>query len=342
MARETETGEIEMERAAIAGTSLEVSRVALGTWAIGGWMWGGTEEAESIATIRAAVEHGINLIDTAPVYGFGRSEEVVGKAIAEGHLRSRVRIATKTGIEWSGARVFRNASRARILQEVEDSLRRLRTDHIDIYQVHWPDPLVRIEETAEAMRTLFEQGKIRAIGVSNFSVEQMERFRRVAPLHVLQPPYNLFERGIEADILPYCRKNKISTFGYGALCRGLLSGRMRPDSKFEGDDLRRTDPKFQPPRFGEYLAAVTRLDQLAQQGFHKRVIHLAVRWMLDQGVTTALWGARHPGQLDPVDEVSGWHLDAAAKVEVDRILAATISDPVGPEFMAPPARSIAA
>ena len=170
----------------------------------------------------------------------------------------------------------------------------------------------------------------------------MERFRRVAPLHVLQPPYNLFERGIEADILPYCQKNDISIFGYGALCRGLLSGRMRPDSKFEGDDLRRTDPKFQRPRFGEYLDAVTRLDQLARQRFHKRVIHLAVRWMLDQGITTALWGARHPGQLDPVDEVSGWHLDARVKGEVDRILAATISDPVGPEFMAPPARSIAA
>jgi aryl-alcohol dehydrogenase-like predicted oxidoreductase len=342
MARQTETSVIEMERAAIAGTSLEVSRVAIGTWAIGGWMWGGTDEAESIATIRAAVEHGINLIDTAPVYGFGRSEEIVGKAIAEGHLRSRVLIATKTGIEWSGGSVFRNASRARILQEVEDSLRRLRTDHIDVYQVHWPDPLVRIEETAEAMRTLFEQGKIRAIGVSNFSVAQMERFRRVAPLHVLQPPYNLFERGIEADILPYCQKNEISIFGYGALCRGLLSGRMRPDSKFGGDDLRRTDPKFQQPRFGEYLAAVQRLDQLARQRFHKRVIHLAVRWMLDQGVTTALWGARHPGQLQPVDEVSGWRLDAPAKAEIDRILAATISDPVGPEFMAPPARSIAA
>jgi len=208
MARETETGEIEMERAAIAGTSFEVSRVALGTWAIGGWMWGGTEEAESIATIRAAVERGINLIDTAPVYGFGRSEDIVGKAIAEGHLRPRVLVATKTGIEWSGARVFRNASRARILQEVEDSLRRLRTDHIDIYQVHWPDPLVTIEETAEAMRTLFEQGKIRAIGVSNFSVGQMERFRRVAPLHVLQPPYNLFERGIEADILPTAERTR--------------------------------------------------------------------------------------------------------------------------------------
>src|ERR1700716_3241414 len=228
----------------IPGTSLPVSPVAFGTWAIGGWMWGGTDEAESIATIQAAFEHGINMVDTAPVYGFGRSEEILGKAIAEGGLRSRVLIATKAGLEWEGGRVFRNASRARILREIEDSLRRLRTDYIDIYQVHWPDPLVTIEETADAMHTLLSQGKIRAIGVSNFSVGQMERFRRVAPLHVLQPPYNLFERGIEADLLPYCKKNEIATLGYGALCRGLLSGRMRPDTTFDGDDLRRTDPKF--------------------------------------------------------------------------------------------------
>src|SRR5467141_1078214 len=338
MARRADISEVDMERSSVPGTSLEVSRVGLGTWAIGGWMWGGTDEAESIATIRAAVEHGINLIDTAPVYGFGRSEELVGKALAEGSLRSRVLIATKVGLEWDRGRVYRNASPARILQEVDASLRRLRTDHIDIYQVHWPDPLVRIEETAEAMRTLFEQGKIRAIGVSNFSVGQMERFRRVAPLHVLQPPYNLFERGIEADILPYCVKHKIAMFGYGALCRGLLSGRMRADSKFEGDDLRRTDPKFRQPRFAQYLAAVERLDQLARKRFRKHVIHLAIRWMLDQGITTALWGARQPGQLQPVGEVSGWQLDASAKAEIDRILEATISDPVGPEFMAPPAR----
>src|SRR5215475_3485770 len=141
MTRQTETSPSEMERAAIVGTSLEVSRVAIGTWAIGGWMWGGTDEAESIATIRAAVEHGIKLIDTAPAYGFGRSEEIVGKALAEGNVRSRVLIATKVGLEWQGGKVFRNASRARILQEVEDSLHRLRTDHIDVYQVHWPDPL---------------------------------------------------------------------------------------------------------------------------------------------------------------------------------------------------------
>jgi aryl-alcohol dehydrogenase-like predicted oxidoreductase len=331
-----------MEYPRIPGTSLDVSRVALGTWAIGGWMWGGTDEAESIATIREAVEHGINLIDTAPVYGFGRSEEIVGKALAQENLRARVRIATKVGLEWERGSVFRNASRARILEEFKASSRRLQTDHIDIYQVHWPDPLVPIEEAAEAMGMLFEQGKIGAIGVSNFSIPQMERFRRVAPLHVLQPPYSLFEREIEAEILPYCRKNKIATFGYGALCRGLLSGRMRADTKFEGDDLRRTDPKFQQPRFAQYLAAVERLDQLARRRFGKRVIHLAVRWMLDQGITSALWGARHPAQLQPVDEVNGWWLDAPAMAEIDRILAATISDPVGPEFMAPPARALAA
>jgi aryl-alcohol dehydrogenase-like predicted oxidoreductase len=320
---------------------MQVSRIALGTWAMGGWMWGGTDDAQSIATIRAAVEHGVNVIDTAPAYGFGRSEEVVGKALAEGRLRSRVLIATKVGLEWKDGGVFRNASRARILQEVEDSLRRLRTDYIDIYQVHWPDPQVEMEETAEAMRTLFEQGKIRAIGVSNFSVEQMERFRRVAPLHVLQSPYNLFEREIDAEVLPYCRDNQIATLGYGALCRGLLSGRMRADTRFDGDDLRRTDPKFQPPRFAQYLAAVELLDRFAQRRFGKRAIHLAVRWMLDQGVDTALWGARQPGQLQPIGEIAGWRLDASDKAEVERILTATITDPVGPEFMAPPARAAA-
>jgi aryl-alcohol dehydrogenase-like predicted oxidoreductase len=338
MAGQTDLEGIDMEYAIIRGSSLKVSRVAIGTWAIGGWMWGGSDEVESIATIRAALDHGINVVDTAPAYGFGRSEEIVGTAIADGRLRSRVVIATKVGLEWRDGQVFRNASRQRILREIEDSLRRLRTDHIDIYQVHWPDPRVEIEETAEAMNTLLREGKIRAIGVSNFSVDQMDKFRRVAPIHVLQPPYNLFERGIEADLLPYCARNEIATFGYGALCRGLLSGRMRADTVFDGDDLRRTDPKFREPRFAQYLAAVERLDRLARERFGKRIIHLAVRWMLDQGVTTALWGARHPAQLQPVDEISGWSVDAAARHTIDRILRKLIPDPVGPEFMAPPAR----
>src|SRR3977135_4681661 len=140
-----------MELAGIAGTSRKVSPVAIGTWAIGGWMWGGTDEAESIATIQAAFEHGINVVDTAPVYGFGCSEEIVGKAIAKSRLRSQVIIATKVGLQWEGGRVYRNASRARIMQEVEEALRRLETNYIDIYQVHWPDPMITIEETADAM-----------------------------------------------------------------------------------------------------------------------------------------------------------------------------------------------
>jgi aryl-alcohol dehydrogenase-like predicted oxidoreductase len=341
MAHQAEALKTKMELADVPGTPLKVSRVALGTWAIGGWMWGGTDEAESIATVHAAVEHGINAIDTAPVYGFGRSEELVGKAVAEGRLRSKVLIATKAGLQWEGEKVSRNASSARIMREVEDSLRRLRTDYIDIYQVHWPDPLVPIEETAEAMQTLFKQGKIRAIGVSNFSVDQIERFRRVAPLHVLQPPYNLFERGLEIDLLPYCRKHKIAMLGYGALCRGLLSGRMQATTAFDGDDLRRTDPKFLAPRFAQYLAAVHNLDRFAQRRYGKRVIQLAVRWMLDQGITTALWGARHPDQLRPVEEVMGWALDTSARAEIDRILREIITDPIGPEFMAPPSRTTA-
>jgi aryl-alcohol dehydrogenase-like predicted oxidoreductase len=319
----------------IPGTQLHVSRVGLGTWAMGGWMWGGTDERDSVATIQAALDQGINLIDTAPVYGFGVSEKIVGQAIETAGRRDQAVIATKVGLEWRDGKVYRNATRGRIMVEIDESLRRLRTDYIDLYQVHWPDPLVPIEETAEAMRTLYDQGKIRAIGVSNFSVAQMERFRRVAPLHVLQPPYNLFERRIEAEILPYCRANNIVTLGYGALCRGLLSGRMRVDTVFEGDDLRRLDPKFQPPRYEQYLKAVGQLDQLAQDFYHRRVIHLAVRWMLDQGISVALWGGRHPEQLEAALGVGGWSVGAATRARIDRILRETITDAVGPEFMAP-------
>jgi aryl-alcohol dehydrogenase-like predicted oxidoreductase len=331
--------EVNTEAIEIPGTRLRVSRVALGTWAMGGWMWGGTDERAAVETIRAALDHGITLIDTAPVYGFGISEEIVGRALADPGARARAVIATKVGLEWRDGKVYRNASRGRIAVEVEESLRRLRTDYIDIYQVHWPDPLVPIEETAEAMRTLYEQGKIRAIGVSNFSEVQMERFRSVAPLHVLQSPYNLFERAIEGQILPYCRAHNIATLGYGALCRGLLSGRMRADTTFPGDDLRQIDPKFQPPRFAQYLDAVRRLDGFAQRSFQRRVIHLAVRWMLDQGISVALWGARRPEQVEAAVGVAGWSLDSADRELIDRIVNTAVVNPVGPEFMAPPQRA---
>jgi aryl-alcohol dehydrogenase-like predicted oxidoreductase len=337
MTRHTNKLGIDMEHVDIPGTSLKASRIALGTWAIGGWMWGGSDEAEAIRTIHGAIDRGITLIDTAPVYGFGRSEEIVGKALAEGGRRHRVLIATKVGLDWRDGQPFRNASRARIHKEIEDSLRRLRTDIIDVYQVHWPDPNAPIEETAAAMSDLRRAGKIRAIGVSNFNPQQIEAFRQVAPVHTVQPPYNLFERDIEDDVLPYCHARNIVTLAYGPLCRGLLSGRMTGQTAFEGDDLRRNDPKFQAPRFTQYLRTVEKLDHFARENYGRRGIHLALRWILDrQDSMLALWGARRPDQLEPIDGLSGWRIDSSAMIEIDRILAATITSPVGPEFMAPP------
>jgi len=329
-----------MEHAQINGLDRAVSRIGLGTWSIGGFMWGGTDEQTAIATILEALERGINLIDTAPVYGLGRAEELVGRALAQHRKRHEIVIATKVGLEWRGERVFRNSSATRIAQEIDDSLRRLKTDYIDIYQVHWPDPLVPIEEAAAALGRLHAEGKIHAIGVSNFSLEQLNLFRNAAPLHTVQPPYNIFERAVEKDVLPYCRSHGTSTLTYGSLCRGLLSGKMRLGTQFQGDDVRKLDPKFQPPRYAQYLKAVERLDRFAQENFGKRVIDLAIRWTLDQPfVTTALWGARRPDQLAPLSTIDGWKLDATALRAVDEIVHDSIIDPVGPEFMAPPART---
>ena len=302
------TSEIKRDNSAIERfvTPLKVSRIGLGTWAIGGWMWGGTDETAAIAVIHEAIDRGVTLIDTAPAYGFGRSEEIVGKALAEGGRRQHVVIATKVGLDWKDGQPFRDASKRRIHKEVDDSLRRLRTDVIDLYQVHWPDPNVPIEETAAAMAELQRAGKIRFIGVSNFSPAQIEAFRKVAPVQTVQSPYNLFERAIEEDVLPYCRDKNIATLAYGSLCRGLLSGRMTAQTKFDGDDLRKVDPKFRAPRFEQYLRAVERLDRFAQANYGRRVIHLALRWVLDrQDSTIALWGARRPEQLAPIAGLAG-------------------------------------
>lgn len=328
-----------METTTIKGTGLHPSRIALGTWAIGGWMWGGSDDRESIRTILQALDSGITTIDTAPAYGQGHSEKVVGQALKEYGKRDDVVLATKVCLDWVGSDVFRNGSKELILRQVEDSLKRLGTDYIDIYQVHWPDPLVPIEETAEAMGELYKEGKIRAIGVSNFTVEQMEAFSKVAPLHTVQPPYNLFERDIDKDVLPFSKKNGIVALCYGSLCRGLLSGKMTADRKFTGDDLRLSDPKFKAPHFAHYLAAVDELSTLAKDRFGKSVRALAVRWILDQtkdGI--ALWGARHPDQIAAATEVSDFHLDEQTLKNIDAILAKHIENPIGTEFMAPPTR----
>lgn len=332
-----------MEFVEIGDTKLKASRIGLGTWAIGGWLWGGANEWQSMETIRAAVDLGVTLFDTAPVYGFGHAEEILGKALAEGGLRRKVIIATKVGIDWRGSTPFRDASKDRIVKEVEDSLRRLQIDVIDLYQVHWPDPETPISETAAAMADLYRAGKIRAVGVSNFSPEQMEEFRAVAPLHAVQPPYNLFERGIEKDVLPYAERHGLGVLAYGPLCRGLLSGRITADTTFSGDDLRKMDPKFGGKLRPHYLRAVERLKLLARERYGKEVIHLALRWVLDRSERTiALWGARRPEQLEPISGVLGWRLDGDAIREIERILEEEVPTPIGPEFMAPPQRELAA
>ena len=300
-------------------------------------MWGGSEETPAIETVQRALQEGVSLIDTAPVYGFGKSEELVGQALQSADRDSFI-LATKVGIDWDDEEnVFRNASKERIRKEIEDSLQRLGLEYIDVYQVHWPDPNVPIEETAAAMRQLYDEGLIRAIGVSNFNIDQMNRFMEHAPLHTCQPPYNLFERGIESKLKPFCERNGIALITYGALCRGLLTGKMDENSDFEGDDLRNVDPKFQQPRYSEYLRAVGRFTDLAAK-YDRSTLQLAVNWILQQGVQVALWGARKPSQLDDVTGANDWMISPEDMQQIEAILGEEIQNPVGPDFMAPPTR----
>lgn len=319
----------------------QISRISLGTWALGGALWGGTDEADSIATIVEALKRGINIIDTAPAYGMGVAEDFVGKAIKIFGQRSKFLLSTKTGIQFRpDGTVVRNLTEAFMLKDFEGSLKRLGTDYVDIYYIHWPDPLVRMEEPAKVMARLHKEGKIRAIGVSNFTPEQCKEFRQIAPIHFAQPPYNIFERNIEEGVLSYCKKEKILLMTYSVLCRGLLSGKMSKHRKFVGDDLRKgLDKKFAPPAFEEYLEAAEKLGKLAQARYGKTLLQLAIRWALDQGADIAIWGARHPDQLQPLDGAFGWHLDEPAKNEIDKILRSCIQHPQDvTTYLGPPTR----
>jgi aryl-alcohol dehydrogenase-like predicted oxidoreductase len=326
-----------METTKLAG--IEVSRIGLGTWAIGGSEWGAVPEEIAIDTCLGALDRGINLIDTAPIYGQGRSEEIIGKAIRAHGRREAFFIATKAGLEWNERNFFTNSTAPRLRWELEASLRRLGTDYIDLYQMHWPDTLVPVAETAALLAGFQREGKVRALGVSNFNVAQMEEFRSVAPLASNQLPYNLFERQIDGEILPWCAANRIAVLTWSSLCRSLLAGRVKRGMSFDAKDIRSFDPKFQEPRFGQYMTAVDRLAALAKEKYGKTVLELAARWVLDRrGVSVALWGAKRPEQLDAVAGVMGWKLDAAAMAEIDRIVAESITDPVGPEYLTPKVR----
>jgi methylglyoxal reductase len=296
-----------MEKRALGQSGLEVTAIGLGCWVMGGWMWGGAEDDESIAAIRTAVESGVNFIDTAPIYGKGHSEEVVGKAI-EG-LRDEIVLATKCGLTWpprtgrphfvdeDGDDICHNLEADSIIKECEDSLRRLNTDVIDVYQCHWPDPGVSIEETMSALVTLKEQGKIRSIGVSNFSVDQMTECLKCAPLNSDQPQYNMLDRSIEAGVLPFCRDNNIGVIAYGPLGRGILTGKVTMDRTFEKNDHRAKTKWYQPENRRRVLDFLDKIRPIAD-GHNATLAQLAANWVISQpGVTTAICGARRPEQV---------------------------------------------
>jgi aryl-alcohol dehydrogenase-like predicted oxidoreductase len=330
-----------MEFTEISGK--QVSRIGLGTWAIGGLEWGAVSDQDALATILGGIERGINLIDTAPIYGHGRAEELIGRAMRQHGRREDFYIATKAGLDFTQAGrggIYADSTAARLRQELADSLRRIGTDFIDLYQVHWPDPLVPIEETASVLAEFVQAGKVGALGVSNYSAAQMEAFRSVAPLASNQPPYNLFERQIDAEILPYCEAQGIAVLTYSSLCRSLLGGRLTPGMTFPDGDIRQVDPKFQEPRFSQYLKAVERLKAFAWSEFGKSVVELAARWVLDRpGISVALWGAKRPDQLDAIAGVLGLKLPEAAMAEIDQIVAESVTDPVGPEYLTPQVRA---
>jgi aryl-alcohol dehydrogenase-like predicted oxidoreductase len=310
-------------------TSLKVSPIAFGTWQLGG-EWGQFDEDEGIAAIRRARELGINLFDTAQGYGFGASERLLGRALRDDldKRREEVVVATKGGLRMTEDGLVRDASRAWLRSGVEDSLRALEIDHIDIYQVHWPDPKAPFTETATALQELVEEGKIRYVGVSNFDTAQMAEFARTRPVETVQPPYHLFRRDIEAELLPYAREHAIGVLVYGPLAHGLLTGTMRPDTSFAGDDWRSGNPAFQGNVFSQNLEVVDQLKRFAAEQLGCSVAQLAVAWTLaNPAVNVAIVGARHPNHIEDSLAAAELSLGEAELQQIDRIMAGAV--PIG-------------
>ena len=288
-----------MEKRQLGASEISISPVGLGAWGIGGPpFWSERNENESIATIEAALDDGVNLIDTAPVYGFGRSEEVVGKAIRG--RRDEVILATKCGIRWKSKALkglYNDLSSSSVSEEIDNSLKRLKTDRIDLYQVHWPDQKTPVEETMERLNSIKEQGKIRAIGVSNFSVDQMKAALKIAPVISLQPKYNMVERDIEREILPFCRDNSIGVLAYSPLASGLLTGKYDEDHKFDGWRGARNLGVFKKETFGPAMKIVKKLNNYADSK-GMSLLSLAIQWVIFQpGVTCAIVGANRADQM---------------------------------------------
>ena len=315
------------KRVRLGMTDLEVSPIAFGTWQLGG-EWGEFDEQEAIAAIRQAQRLGVNLFDTAHGYGFGASERVLGKALRDDieHRRDEVVIATKGGLRMTDDGLVRDSSPDWLRQGLEESLEALGVDHVDLFQVHWPDREVPFAETAGALQGLVDEGKIRHVGVSNFSPVEMSEFAETRPVETLQPPYDLFRRGIEVEILPYCEEHDIGVLVYGALAHGLLTGAMDENTTFAPDDWRSGAPFFKGEDFHRNLEVVHRLQSLAQDRFEVSVSRLAIAWTLgNPAVDAVIVGARHPGHIEDSVAASELDLSEAELEEIEGIMADSIS-----------------
>jgi aryl-alcohol dehydrogenase-like predicted oxidoreductase len=295
----------------LGNSALEVSEICFGAWAIGGWLWGGTDEAAALRALDAAIDTGVTSIDTAAIYGFGLSEEIVGKAIRG--KRDKVQIMTKYGLRWDDTRgefffdtkrndgtpvnIHSYASKESIITECENSLRRLNTDYIDLYQQHWPDRSTPVEESMEALDQLIKQGKVRAAGGSNYTTEDMAKAQTVVPQASNQVAYSMVQRGIEDEIVPYCMANNIGIVVYSPMQRGILTGKIKPGHQFNPGDSRPDTPYYKPENVKRINAFLDKIKPVAD-GKGVTLAQLVLRWTLQMpGVTSVLAGIRNEEQL---------------------------------------------
>jgi aryl-alcohol dehydrogenase-like predicted oxidoreductase len=314
-----------MQTRQLGYTDLKLTTVGLGTWAIGGpwqWGWGPQDDDEAIAAILASLDAGINWIDTAPIYGLGHSEELVGEALKR--TSQKPIIATKCSLLWNDKKEKVSCLKAEsIRQECHDSLERLGIETIDLYQIHWPEPEEDLEQAWEEMARLAKEGKIRYLAVSNFSVEQIKRIQKIHPVASLQPPYSMLHREVEDELLAYCAQNDIGVVAYSPMQRGLLTGKFSPErlASLPLDDHRRKSPDFHEPQFTATLELVEQLKPIAERN-NNTLAQLSISWVLRRpGVTAAIVGARKPEQILETAPASDWNLNEKDIEQIEQLLA---------------------
>ena len=314
-----------MQTRQLGYTDLKLTTVALGTWAMGGpWQfgWGPQDDNLATATILNAIDKGINWIDTAPIYGMGHSEELIGKVLKQ--TSQRPFIATKCGMLWDDKRrKVSHLKRESIRRECHDSLKRLGVETIDLYQIHWPQPDQDVEQAWEEMVKLTQEGKLWYIGVSNFSIDQIKRIQKIAPVASLQPPYSMLHREVEDELLGYCAQNNIGVVVYSPMQRGLLTGKFNPErlAALPLDDHRRRNPDFIEPRFSATLELVEQLRPIAERN-GKTLAQLAISWVLRRSeITAAIAGARRPDQIEETAPASDWILADEDIEKIETLLA---------------------